>query len=130
MGVAVGALRSRRSRGTSLSGTLAGTDRSTDSIIERSSAILGSYEERECSRCFEGRIYGGERGEWVACEGCSGAGRARVFVYPKKRRLRECAGCSGRFGGRDLVEVQESLTYFEGDLLCHGCWQSSDADVL
>ncbi len=45
-------------------------------------------------------------------------------------RLCPCAGCSGRFHGRDLVEVQESLTYFEGDLLCPGCYGGSDADVL
>jgi hypothetical protein len=38
-----------------------------------------------------------------------------------KAKTRECAGCSGRFRGRDLVEVQESLTYFEGDELCRSC---------
>ena len=45
-------------------------------------------------------------------------------------KLRSCAGCSGRFHGRDLVEVRESLTYFEGNLLCPDCRDGSDADVL
>ncbi|MDP9439048.1 MAG: hypothetical protein M3P49_09915 [Actinomycetota bacterium] len=47
-----------------------------------------------------------------------------------RAKTRECAGCSGRFRSRDLVEVQESLTYFEGDLLCRSCWHGSDAEVL
>jgi hypothetical protein len=33
-----------------------------------------SYEERACWRCFEGRVYDGERSAWVACETCSGTG--------------------------------------------------------
>ncbi len=45
-------------------------------------------------------------------------------------KLRSCAGCSGRFHCRDLVEVRESLTYFEGDLLCPTCRRDSGADVL
>ena len=49
----------------------------------------GSYEERTCSRCFEGRVYDTERGAWVACERCSGSGRVVVYLYPKiKRRPR------------------------------------------
>ncbi len=39
-------------------------------------------------------------------------------------KLRYCAGCGGRFIGRDLYEVQdwhESLTFFEGDFLCREC---------
>jgi hypothetical protein len=50
----------------------------------------GSYEERTCVRCFEGRVYDPERGTWVACERCSGSGRVVVYLYPKlKRRSRE-----------------------------------------
>jgi hypothetical protein len=49
----------------------------------------GSYEERTCMRCFEGRVYDIGRGEWVACERCSGSGRVMVYLYPKlKRRQR------------------------------------------
>jgi hypothetical protein len=49
----------------------------------------GSYEERTCSRCFEGRVYDMQRGAWVACERCSGPGRVAVYLYPKlKRRSR------------------------------------------
>ena len=39
-------------------------------------------------------------------------------------RLRPCAGCGGRFIGRDLYTVMdwhESLTFFEGDSLCEEC---------
>ncbi len=39
-----------------------------------------------------------------------------------KAKTRECAGCSGRFRGRDLVEVgDDSLVFFEGDELCRPC---------
>jgi hypothetical protein len=38
----------------------------------------GSYEERTCLRCFEGRVYDMERDAWVACERwlwhCAGGG--------------------------------------------------------
>ncbi len=47
-----------------------------------------------------------------------------------RAKTRECAGCSGRFRGRDLVEVVESLTYFAGDELCPSCYHGSDADAL
>ena len=35
-----------------------------------------------------------------------------------------CSGCGERFRGRDLIEVMdwhESLTFFEGDVLCKEC---------
>jgi hypothetical protein len=38
-----------------------------------------------------------------------------------KAKTATCSGCSERFRHRDLVEVQESLTYFEGDVLCPEC---------
>ncbi len=47
-----------------------------------------------------------------------------------KAKTATCSGCSERFRHRDLLEVQESLTYFEGDLLCSECWHGSDAVVL
>lgn len=47
-----------------------------------------------------------------------------------RSKTRTCADCSGRFRGRDLVEVQESLTFFGGDELCRDCYLGSDADVL
>jgi hypothetical protein len=46
-------------------------------------ARAGSYEERTCLRCFEGRVYDMRRGAWVACERSSGSGRVLVYVYPK-----------------------------------------------
>jgi hypothetical protein len=82
----------------------------------------GSYEERECSRCFEGLVYDGQLGAWVGCDVCSGTGRAIAFVYPKTRRLRGCASCGGRFSGRDLVSIiEEHMMFFEGDELCRSC---------
>jgi hypothetical protein len=39
-------------------------------------------------------------------------------------KLRPCAGCGGKFMGRDLYEVMdwhESLTFFEGDRVCGEC---------
>jgi hypothetical protein len=46
-------------------------------------ARAGSYEERTCMRCFEGRVYDNQRGAWVACERCLGTGRVMVYLYPK-----------------------------------------------
>jgi uncharacterized protein (DUF983 family) len=46
----------------------------------------GSYEERTCLRCFEGRVYDARRDAWVACERCSGTARVVVYVYPKPKR--------------------------------------------
>jgi hypothetical protein len=43
----------------------------------------GSYEERTCSRSFEGRVYDIGRGAWVACERCSGTARVIVYFYPE-----------------------------------------------
>ena len=45
-----------------------------------------SYEERNCSRCFEGHVYDAQRGPWVACERCSGTARVVVYVYPRPKR--------------------------------------------
>ena len=46
----------------------------------------GSYEERTCSRCFDGRGYDIHRGAWVACKRCSGTARVMVYLYPKLKR--------------------------------------------
>ena len=43
----------------------------------------GSYEERTCLRCFEGRAFDVQQEAWVACERCSSSGRVVVYVYPK-----------------------------------------------
>jgi hypothetical protein len=45
-------------------------------IVDASRA--GSYEERTCLRCFEGRVYDIRRGAWVVCERCSGTTRVVV----------------------------------------------------
>jgi hypothetical protein len=46
----------------------------------------GSYEERTCLRCFEGRVYDIQRDAWVGCQRCSGSGRVEVYIYPKLKR--------------------------------------------
>ncbi len=50
-----------------------------------------TYEERECWRCHQGRVYqlssalkGAQSGRWVPCPSCDGTQRVRVFVYAKK----------------------------------------------
>src|ERR671921_1283840 len=45
----------------------------------------------------------------------------RKYVFAYAMRLSPCAGCGGKFIGRDLYTVtgwQESLTFFEGYRLC------------
>ncbi len=47
----------------------------------------------------------------------------------KKAKTATCSGCRKRFRPRDLVELNEdnhdNLTWFDGDLLCRGCANSS-----
>jgi hypothetical protein len=60
-----------------------------------------------------------------SCEDRTPAGEADKHVVAakyKKAKTATCSGCSERLRHRDLVEVVESLTYFEGDLLCPECW--------
>jgi hypothetical protein len=39
-----------------------------------------------------------------------------------KAKTATCSGCSERGRHQDLYEVgEDNLTFFEGDLLCHGC---------
>ncbi len=101
-----------------------GHARSGASVVSEES---GPYEMRECPGCLDGRVYDGERGAWVGCDGCSGARRTLVFVYAKagskgSGRLRECVACRDRFTGRDLTHVgDDHPTFFEGDELCRRC---------
>jgi hypothetical protein len=86
----------------------------------------------EANRLYEVRV--GVRPERSRCE-CVGFGHHRhcshvVCATLAHKKSAVCDGCGRRFRHRDLVEVQESLTYFEGDLLCYGCAAGSDADVL
>jgi hypothetical protein len=42
-----------------------------------------------------------------------------------RTKLRTCAGCGGRFSGRELFEVSDDhFTFFEGDELCRSCARS------
>lgn len=58
-------------------------------------------------------------------KGCKHALAVWALVRASARpapRLRECAGCLGRFEGRELVEVgDDHLTFFEHDELCGPC---------
>ncbi len=76
----------------------------------------------------------GTRPERNRCE-CRGFGTHRhcshvVAAERTAKRSGLCDGCGVRTWRRDLSEVQESLTYFAGDLLCRSCRRDSDADVL
>ncbi len=76
----------------------------------------------------------GTRPERNRCE-CKGFGSHKhcshlIAAGRVAKRSAVCDGCGVRTWSRDLVEVQESLTYFEGDLLCPTCRHGSDADVL
>ncbi len=65
-------------------------------------------------------------------KGCKHSLAAYVLwraARPAPKGLR-CEACGDRFPRRVMVEVRESLTYHEGDLLCTPCWIDSDAEVL
>ncbi len=66
------------------------------------------------------------------CKGFSSHKHCSHLIAAERvaRRSAVCDGCGVRTWRRDLVEVQESLTYFEGDLLCPSCYHGSDADAL
>ena len=66
------------------------------------------------------------------CRGFASHGRCSHVVAAGRvsERSGVCDGCGERAWSRDLSEVQESLTYLEGDLLCPDCRRDSDADVL
>ena len=57
---------------------------------------------------------------------------AHIFAALVARaKTRRCAGCSEPTPRRDLIEVREdheSLTYFEGDLLCEDCALNAGVD--
>ncbi len=98
---------------------------------------------RLAEQCFE-EIYPVSRGTWAvpSCSGeavylvrlrhesCTCADHRRrerpcKHVYAAlvvRAKSAECAGCGGRSRRRDMVEVgPDSLTFFEGDMLCEGC---------
>ncbi len=86
----------------------------------------------EANGLYEVRV--GTRPERNRCE-CRGFASHKhcshvVAASRVARRSAVCDGCGQRTWSRDLSEVQESLTYFEGDLLCPTCRHNSDADVL
>lgn len=59
-------------------------------------------------------------------EACKHIHAVRYLV----KKSSTCDGCGERHYNRDLFEVVDSLTYFEGDMLCVDCLHSSDAEVL
>ncbi len=107
----------------------------------RAVEILASYQGcgkylvpsgTEANGLYEVRV--GTRPERNRCE-CRGFASHKhcshvVAAERVAKRSGVCDGCGARTWRRDLSEVQESLTYFAGDLLCRSCWRGSDADVL
>jgi hypothetical protein len=77
----------------------------------------------EATTVYEVRI--GTRGQSCECRDHGYRGVACQHIQAAtiaRSKTRTCAGCSGRFRGRDLFEVGEGdLTYFEGDELCRPC---------
>ena len=72
-------------------------------------------------------VYEVRLGRRESCE-CRDFGRRHEsckHVYAAtiaRSKTRRCAGCGGRFRGRDMVEVgDDNLTFFEGDPLCRPC---------
>jgi hypothetical protein len=67
----------------------------------------------------------GRRGDVCECADFEFRGGPCVHIHAAtiaRSKTRSCAGCSGRFRGRDLFEVgAEDLSYFEGDELCREC---------
>ena len=106
----------------------------------RADEILASYQgggrflvpSGTAAVAYEVRV--GVRPERNRCEcrGFASHGHCSHVVAAQRvsKRSAVCDGCGERTWRRDLSEVQESLTYFEGDLLCTTCRRGSDADVL
>lgn len=87
--------------------------------------------QRDATSLYEVTI--GRRGDVCECADFEHRGLACCHIVAAtiaRAKTATCAGCGERAMCRDLVEVQESLTYFEGDLLCPACRHGSDADVL
>ncbi len=103
--------------------------------------ILGSYRGggkylvpsgTEAGNLYEVRV--GTRPERSRCE-CRGWASHKhcshvIAAERVAKRSGMCDGCGVRTWRRDLSEVQESLTFFEGDLLCRSCRRDSDAVIL
>ncbi len=105
----------------------------------RADEILDSYQGggryivpsgTEANGLYEVRV--GVRRNRCECRGFASHKHCSHVVAASRvaKRSGVCDGCGERVWRQDLSEVQESLTYFEGDLLCPTCRHGSDADVL
>ncbi len=92
-------------------------------LVPSGTTANGLYEVRVGTRPERNRC---------ECRGFASHGHCSHVIAAERvaRRSAVCDGCGERTWSRDLSEVQESLTYFEGDLLCPTCRHGSDADVL
>ncbi|MDP8952336.1 MAG: SWIM zinc finger family protein [Actinomycetota bacterium] len=66
----------------------------------------------------------GRRGESCECRDFEfhGTGCKHIICATIARaKTGRCDGCGGRFPRRDLFEVGDHLTFFEGDELCRPC---------
>ncbi len=90
-------------------------------LVPSGTAANGLYEVRV-----------GVRRNRCECRGFASHGHCSHVVAAGRvaKKSAVCDGCGARTWRRDLSEVQESLTYFAGDLLCRSCRRDSDAAVL
>jgi hypothetical protein len=106
----------RESRGIALY-----RDHADEIRFERGVFLVPSLSE--ATTVYEVRI--GTRGSSCECADYGYRGLDCLHIHAAtiaKAKTRTCAGCSGRFRGRDLFEVEDDdLTYFEGDELCREC---------
>ncbi len=96
-------------------------DHADEIRFERGVFLVPSLSE--ATTVYEVKI--GTKGSSCECADHSHRGVDCLHIHAAtiaRAKTRECAGCSGRFRGRDLVEVDpDSLTFFEGDELCRPC---------
>jgi hypothetical protein len=96
-------------------------ERGDEIRFERGVFLVPSLSE--ATTVYEVRI--GTRGATCECRDHEFRGVDCLHIHAAtivRSKTRACAGCSGRFRGRDLFEVGEGdLTYFEGDELCREC---------
>ncbi len=89
--------------------------------FERGVWLVPSLSEK--TTVYEVKI--GTKGSSCECADHSHRGVDCLHIHAAtvaRAKTRECAGCSGRFRGRDLVDVgDDSLVFFEGDELCRPC---------
>ena len=81
---------------------------------------------RQFCSCWDYYRINMDRDETTPINACKHIVAVGIF----RRRTAICDGCRTRKMRTELREVLDSLTYFEGDLLCARCTNDSDAEVM